>query len=242
MLESGVAMLQRHGIEIGVDGLTLEAICIEQDIARSSSHAAWAIDDRFSPQETFQRAVLQRWLRDSEATLFSAAATTAISEVLSEDANAMALAIQRGTEAAFIAAMERYEAGDGDFISTDMAMRFALASQREEERDSDVFQWVQESEARNRHDRIENLYKPMSELIGVVPKATLGDDAYRFYSIVVAALVEGFTLRRLLSPELDCLTSIGPSIHGDYDESVIAACIQALIPVFFEAKPESEEP
>ena len=240
MLKSGVAMLQRHGIEIGVDGLTLEAVCLDQDIARSSSHAAWAIDDQFSPQETFQRAVLQLWLRETEGTLFAQAASESIAEVLSDDPDNLPLAFQRGAESAFLEGVKRYEAGEGDFISTDMAMRFAVASQREEERDEDVFRWIQESEARNRHDRINDLYKPLGELLGVSPKPGLGEDAYQFYAMVVAALLEGFTLRRYLSPEFDCLRTIGPAEEGGYDESVIAACVKALIPVFFEPNSETK--
>lgn len=234
-------MLQRHGIEIGVDGLTLEAVCIEQDIARSSSHAAWAIDDRFSPQETFQRTVLQVWLRESEGTLFALAASEAISASLGEEPDKLPLAIQRGIEAAFLEGVKRYEAGQGDYISTDMAMRFAMASQLEEERDEDLFAWIQESEERNRQSRIEELYKPLAELVGVTPKPQLGEDAYAFYAMVVAALLEGFTLRRYLAPNYDCLTKVGPSEDGTYEQSVVAACIQAIVPVLFDPKDESEE-
>lgn len=233
-------MLQRHGIEIGVDGLTLEAVCIDQDIARSSSHAAWAIDDRYSPQETFQRSVLELWLQESEGTLFAEAASRSITEVLNEDPDRLSFAIQRGTEAAFLEGIKRYEAGEGDFISTDMAMRFALASQRDDERDEDVFGWIQESEERNRVARINDIYKPLGELIGMTPKSELGEDAYHFYAMVVAALLEGFTLRRFLAPEFDCLRAVGPSEDGTYEESVIAACVQALIPVFFEPRTKTE--
>ncbi len=236
MLESGLAMLQKYGIEIGVDELTLESACIEKDIARSSSHAAWAIDDRFTPQETFQRAVLERWLEETDGSIFSTAANDAIGEVLSEDPDNLSQAIHAACNAAFLEGLRRYHAGDGDFISTDMAMRFAMASQQQDERDPELFEWVRSSDERNRRQRVEDLYRPMSELLGVEPKPSLGEDAYEYFAVALATFMEGFTLRKLLSPEFDFVASVGPSPNGDFDESIIGACVEALIPVFFQPK------
>ncbi len=235
MIEAGLEMLQAHGVTLGLDQLTLEAACIKKDIARSSSHAAWAIDDRFSPQEKFQREVVKSWLFDREGTLFADAAANAVAALFESGYKPTAQDIIRaGATAALEAGMKSAELGDGDFLSTDLALRYAIASQPHAERDPEMLEWLSAGERANRQSRVEDTYKPFGKTIGYEPRAEFGDQAFEIYSILVASLVEGMSLRSVLLPEIDF---VGPIMGTEKDRvpvNVLGACLEALLPVFFQ--------
>lgn len=242
MVQAGMEMLQEHGVTLGLDQLTLEAACIEKDIARSSSHSAWAIDDKFSPQEKFQREVVRSWLFDREGTLFADAAATAVAELFADGARPEPRDIIRaGAQAALEEGMRPNEGGVGDFLSTDLALRHAIASQPVSERDAELLEWLSEGERSNRKARVEDTYKPFAKSIGYKPKASFGDDAYEIYSVLVASLVEGLSLRALLLPEHDFTGPIAGTENDRVPANVLGACLEALMPVFFERVDDNSE-
>ena len=234
MIDAGMAMLQARGVSLGLEHITLEAACREKDIPRSSSHSAWAIDDRFTPQEMFQREVVKRWLFDREGTLFADAAQQAVAEVLSQVENPKVGEVLRaGVQAAFeVGIGESREAGD--FLSTDMALRYAIASQPVDERDPEMLEWLSKGEQANRRNRVEDSYRPLASLVGREPRPEFGDDAYEIFSVVVAALVEGLSLRTLLMPHMNLSAPIPGTENDVVPANVLGACLEALAPVFFQ--------
>ncbi len=53
LVAEGLRQLELVGMDFGVEHLTLEAACALTNVPRSSSHAAWAIDDEYAPQALF---------------------------------------------------------------------------------------------------------------------------------------------------------------------------------------------
>lgn len=240
MVEAGLEMLQEHGVTLGLDQLTLEAACIEKDIARSSSHSAWAIDDRFSPQEKFQREVVRSWLFDREGTKFADAAATAVADLFANGERPnQSDVIRAGAQAALEEGMRTNERGVGDFLSTDVALRYAIASQPEDERDPEMLEWLSSGERANRKARVEDTYKPFAKTIGLEPREEFGENAYELYSVIIASLVEGLSLRSLLLPELD-VTGIIAGTEGDrVPANVLGVVLEALTPVLFQQVDET---
>ena len=48
LVAEGLRQLQVRGLQVGMDHVTLEVACANTDVPRSSSHAAWSIDDDFA--------------------------------------------------------------------------------------------------------------------------------------------------------------------------------------------------
>jgi hypothetical protein len=244
MVAEGLRLLQEHGVWIGVDHVTLDAACIATDVPRSSSHSAWAIDDDYTPQVTFQRAVLRSWLNERENSMFADAATEALGRLFAaENAPTKSAIVRTAIQAAF---EEGYNVGDkaervgGDYLSTDMAIRFAIASQPAAERDPELLASLRSGELANRSRRIEDSYRPLGEILQMRPKEVYGEKAYVFFGIVIASLVEGIGLRNAILPELELDKPLFDGRAGDVPTLLIGACVEALIPVFFEAI--SDEP
>lgn len=238
MVEVGLRQLQEQGVGIGVDHLTLEAACLEGDIPRSSSNAAWAIDDDYTPQVMYQRSVLKAWLLERESSMFADAAQEALVALFAdEDEPPSASAIVRTSIQAAFAVGYGDERGLGDYLSTDMALRYAIASQPVSMRDEEVASWLREGELSNRADRIEDSYKPLGTLLGMRPKPAIGDSAYELFGVVVASLVEGIGLRNQVLPELNLDVPIF-EVEGETPALLIGLCVEAMVPVFFEPIPE----
>ena len=241
MVEAGLRMLQEHGLTIGLDNVTIEAACIEADVPRSSSHSAWGIDDDFMPQENFRRAVLKAWLLDRRGSMFADAAQEALEQLYARaggDPSKSAI-VRAAIQAAFFESSntgDRAERGGGDFASTDMAIRFAIASQPLEDRDGDLVSWLEDGERSHRDDRVADSYKPFAELVGLTPKPELGEKAYVLMAIAVASLVEGIGLRQSILPELGLDQPISPAVDDGVPTLMIGACVEALLPVFFDSK------
>ncbi len=84
LVAEGLRQLEEVGMDFGVEHLTLEAACAVTNVPRSSSHAAWAIDDDYTPQALFQRAVLREWLTSREGETFAGAAEKALARAFEE--------------------------------------------------------------------------------------------------------------------------------------------------------------
>lgn len=237
MVAEGLRQLQEHGVGLGVEHLTLESAYLAVDVPRSSSHSAWAIDDAHSPQETYQRAVLKAWLLDRESSMFADAATEALGVLFADEANppTASTIVRTAIQAAFVAGYGiDSDDGDGDYLSTDLALRYAIASPPRDQRDAEILGWLQTGEKANRADRIEDSYKPLGVVLGVQPKAQFGEAAYQLFAVAVASLVEGIGLRQRILPELGLDKPVYPVADGEAPPMLIGLCVEALIPTFFE--------
>lgn len=238
LVAEGLRQLQRHGVQIGLDHITLEAACAATDVPRSSSHSAWAIDDDYTPQALFQRTVLNAWLTTREDAIFASAAQDALVDLHKEPDRdpAPSEVVRAAIQAAFLEGLNAGARADGAgaFLSTDLAIRFAIASQPEAERDEEILAWLREGEVGNRSDRIDDSYKPLAALLGLQPRAEYGERAYVLFGIAVASLVEGIGLRYEILPELALGQPVVPTPDGGVDALLIGVCVEALIPAFFE--------
>lgn len=240
MVAAGLRQLQSEGIGLGLDHLTLESARLDADIPRSSSHAAWSIDDEFTPQASFQRAVIQAWLLERQNTMFSDAASASVGTLFSDPENppSASLIVWTAINAAMRAGLgvEGGEQGrtGGDFLSTDLAIRYAIASQPADERDQQMLDWLRVGELGDRAKRIDDSYKPLGELLGLRARPEFGEAAYEMFGVVVASLVEGIGLRTRILPEHNLDKPLIGNDEGDSSATLVALCVEALIPVFFE--------
>lgn len=242
LVAEGLRQLQAHGVQIGLDHITLEAACAATDVPRSSSHSAWAIDDEYTPQALFQRTVLNAWLTTREDSMFAVAAQDALVDLYKEPDSdpAPAEVVRAAIQAAFFEGFNagaRADNGGGAYLSTDLAIRFAIASQPNSERDEEILAWLREGEVGNRSDRIDDSYKPLGALLGMQPRPEYGERAYVLFGIAIAALVEGIGLRHEILPELGLDQPLVPTPEGGVDALLIGVCVDALVPAFFEPIP-----
>jgi len=245
MVAAGLRQLQLEGIGLGLDRITLEAACLTADIPRSSSHSAWAIDDNYTPQVTYQRAVLRAWLLEREDSLFADAAQNALVELFADpnnppDASAIVrTSIQSAFEAGF-GLDDPDRAGEGDYLSTDLALRYAIASWPDEGRDEEIPTWLKQGETLNRQDRIEDSYKPLGTLLGIRPKEAFGELGYELFGIVVASLLEGIGLRNRILPDLHLGQTRYSTVAGESPATILELCVEAMVPIFFEPVPADD--
>lgn len=240
MLDAGVTQLEREGVQFGLDHLTLEASCVEADVPRSSSHAAWALNDDYTPQTLYQRSVLQRWITEREGLLFATAAEESLTAAFEEHGESLSRGeiIRIAIHAAINAAMEPDEDGIGSgFLSSDMALKHALASQPVGRRDSEVEEWVRTSEIAQRDSRIEDTYRPLAALLSMQPRSEYGDDAFQHLALAIAALTEGITMRHLVIPERDYASRSIRKDDSVAPATLLGVCVESLVETFFEPIP-----
>jgi len=237
LVAEGLRQLELVGMDFGVEHLTLEAACTVTNVPRSSSHAAWAIDDDYTPQALFQRTVLREWLTMREGGTFASAAHQALAQAYEEygeslDRNDI---IRIAIQAALEEGLSPNEHGDGSgLLSTDMAIKHTLASQPLASRDPEILQWVRDAELKNRAQRIDDSYRPLSELMGLEPRPEYGQAAYAHLALAIAALTEGITMRELVLPELDIARgSIRPTEATGIAATLLGVCVEALVEKFF---------
>lgn len=238
LVAEGLRQLQQEGVQIGLDHITLESACAATDVPRSSSHSAWAIDDDFTPQALFQRTVLHAWLVTREDSMFANAAQEALGELYETSSEpSRGDVVRTAIQAAFREGFNTGARADGEtgsYLSTDLAIRFAIASQPDHERDAEILGWLRDGEVSNREARITDSYKPLGELLGLRPRPEFGERAYLLFGIAIAALVEGIGLRAAILPELELDQPLPAAAPGDVPALLIGVCVEALVPAFFE--------
>lgn len=238
LVAEGLRQLEVSGMDFGLEHVTLESACAATNVPRSSSHAAWAINDDYAPQAFFKRSVLREWLRIREGATFAVAAEKALAAAFEEHGET--LTHHDVVRIAIQAALEGGLAGDEDgqgsgLISTDMAIKHTLASQPVAERDPDIVQWARDAEIENRSERIADSYRPIGELLGMQPRAEYGEAAYEHLALAIASLTEGVTMRELVLPELDVArSSIRPLGENGIPATLLGVCVEALVDKFFE--------
>jgi len=228
-------------MDFGVEHITLETACASTNVPRSSSHAAWAIDDDYAPQALFQRTVLRQWLQTREGSIFAEAAQEATAHALEQHGELTGHEIARvAIQAALEVGLSPNDQGDGTgLLSTDMAIKHTLASQPASSRDPEIVAWASEAETKNRAERIDDAYRPLGKLIGLRPRSEFGDAAYGHLALAVAALTEGITMRELVLPELGVARSqIREEPASPIPSTLLGVCVEALIDKFFEPQPD----
>ena len=238
LVAEGLRQLEQVGMDFGVEHLTLEAACAVTNVPRSSSHAAWAIDDDYTPQALFQRTVLKEWLTTREGTTFASAAEKALAQAFEEHGEKLTrndiirVAIQAALEEGL--SPDEHGVGNG-LLSTDMAIKHALASQPAELRDPEIVAWARDAERKNRAERIADSYRPLGQLLDIRPRAEYGDAAYEHLALAIAALTEGITMRELVLPDDEVATTeIRPSEGPGIPATLLGVCVEALVEKFFE--------
>ncbi len=235
MVEAGAEILHQSGITIGLDHVTLEAVCRTKNIPRSSSHSAWAIDDRFSPQEAFRREVMKAWLFEREKRVFGDQETSCVAETVEgTEPNTPLEAIRSAVDSSFERTLRSNAEGIGALFSTDLAIRYAIASQPLSDRNQEMLEWLNEGEQLYRDRMIEDVYRPLVDFLGYVPRPEFGKDAWSFFSVVVASLVEGVTLRAMLLPDLDFAEKIVDTEGPGAKTTALSALVEATLRIYFE--------
>ena len=237
LLAEGLRQLELVGMDFGVEHLTLEAACAVTNVPRSSSHAAWAIDDDYAPQALFQRTVLREWLAIREGTTFAGAAEKALAAAFEHHGESLDRhdVIRLAIQAALEEGLSPDEQGEGSgLLSTDMAIKHTLASQPLDSRDPEIVQWVRSAEQLNRAKRIEDSYRPIAELLEMEPRPEYGEQAYQYLAVAIASLTEGITMRELVLPELDVARApIRPPSAAGIPATLLGVCVEALVDKFF---------
>lgn len=237
LVAEGLRQLELVGMDFGVEHLTLESACAVTNVPRSSSHAAWAIDDDYTPQALFQRTVLREWMAIREESTFAGAAEKALAEAFElhgdqlDRHDVLRVAIQAALEEG----LSPDEQGDGNgLLSTDMAIKHTLASQPVGSRDPEIVQWARDAELKNRAQRIEDSYRPIGELLEMEPRPEYGEAAYEHLALAIAALTEGVTMRELVLPDLDIARApIRPAGPTGIPATLLGVCVEALVDKFF---------
>ena len=242
----GLRQLELAGMDFRVEHLTLESACASSNVPRSSSHAAWAIDDDYAPQALFQRCVLRAWLENREGSTFATAAEKALGQALEERGDsltrneAIRIPIQPALEEGLSASDH---SGGSGLLSTDMAIKHTLASQPAGSRDPEIVTWVRDAGVTNRAERVKDSYRPLADLLGMVPRPEFGEAAYGHLALAVAALTEGITMRELVLHELDVArASIRETGDSDVPATLLGVCVEALVDKFFEPVTVSDVP
>ncbi len=238
LVAEGLRQLELVGMDFGVEHLTLEAACVVTNVPRSSSHAAWAIDDDYTPQALFQRTVLREWLATREGTTFAGAAEKALAQAFEIHGDGLTRneVIRLSIQAALEEGLSAIDEGDGSgLISTDMAIKHTLASQPVSSRDPEIAKWARDAENKNRAERIKDAYRPLGELLGLVPRPEFGEAAFDYLAMAIASLTEGITMRELVLPELDIArASIRQTDSSQIPATLLGVCVEALVEKFFE--------
>jgi len=230
LIDVGVELLCTHGMSVGLDAVTLEQAVRTADVSRSSAYAAWSTDDDYSPQELFQRTVLRQAVLDRNAT---------IGELQEVVANVVATHADTMTPTELLREMIRVGGGTNirsvaNSTSWQLvnALRSILHSTSDGERDEDFASWMDEAEEDLRLDTIENVYKPMVELIGLTPRPEYGELAYQYGEISAAALSEGLATRYSLSAS-EYLDGLTHPKDPDREWSLYALMFEQMVRAYF---------
>jgi hypothetical protein len=228
----GVISLATNGMSIGLDSVTLEQAVRDADVSRSSAYAAWSTDDRYSPQELFQRAVLERAVEDRSATIERLQASAA--EVVMEHSGTMTPR-ELLSEMIRVGGSENVQAvADSSSWQLVIALRAILHSFPDANRDEDLAAWMNESEEQLRTETINDVYRPLVELIGLEPRPQYGDLAYQYGEIAASALTEGLAMRYSLRAS-EHLDGLRHPIDDDPDRlwSLYSLMFEQIVHTFF---------
>ena len=119
---------------------------------------------------------MRTWLDEREGLRFSLATEKALARVFEErgDSATSGDIIRACIQSVLLeaTAVDDRDAGSG-FLSTDMAIKHAVASQPPADRDPEVLEWVRRAERENRAARVADTFRPMAELLNMRPRPCL---------------------------------------------------------------------
>lgn len=223
--------LHRSGMSIGLDAVNLEDAVRDADVSRSSAYAVWS-NGGYSPQEEFQRAVLLRAIDERRVTL----------EALTQ--NVGSLYEQYGADLSpreLLREIIRQSAAQNVAATADsmgwklvIALRAILHSTPNEERDEELVAWMSESAEAMRAYTIQNVYKPLADIVGLVPRPQYGDRAWELGYEATSAITEGFSMRYWLDSEnyLDGLQHHAVE-DGEANWGMYALIFERVTEIFF---------
>lgn len=218
-------------MSIGMDSVNLEQAVRDAQVSRSSAYAIWA-NERLSPQEEFQRAVLTRAVADRKETLVS------LNEVVADAYDELAdtgSPQQVMREMIRVAAKHNIEAtADSMSWKLVIALRAVLHSAKEEERDQELVDWISHSTDELSAFTIETVLRPLANIVGIQPRPQYGDRAYALGEMCSAAVSEGLSMRYWLTPApfLDGLYH--PSeLDGEPNWTMYALVYEQIVRMFF---------
>lgn len=239
LLAAGLADLARQGMSVGLDAVNLEQAVRDAGVSRSSAYAAWSTDDVYAPQELFQRAVLRRAVEDRSATIARLqASATAVYMAGVETMTPRDLL----AEIIRVAGTENIQAvADSSSWQLVIAVRAILHSVPDDARDDDLVEWMKDSEEELRTSTIDDVYRPMVELLGIVPRPEYGELAYQYGEISASSMAEGLAMRYSLRAR-DFVEDI-PHPHREDPEklwSLYSLIFESIVHTFFQPADGSE--
>lgn len=198
LIDAGIAALAASGMSIGLNAVNLEEAVRDAEVSRSSAYAVWS-NGSYSPQEEYQRAVLLQAIDERRVTL----------EVLTRNVGALYEELgktmsprQMLREVIRLSAAQNVQAtADSLGWKLVIALRAIMHSAPEHERDDEFVQWMAESAAVLRSYTIENIYRPLAAIVGLVPRSQYGERAWELGYEATSAITEGFSMRYWLDSE-----------------------------------------
>ncbi|MFT7474101.1 MAG: hypothetical protein ACI81L_001021 [Verrucomicrobiales bacterium] len=232
LLASGFASLTTSGMSIGMDSVNLEHAVRDAAVSRSSAYLVWSTDDHYSPQEMFQHAVLRRAVEARNATV-ERLQESAYSVVEEHGASMGPLELLR--EIIRVSGSANVRAiSDSSSWQLVIALRAILHSAPDGRRDEDLADWMNESEEELRNATINNVYRPLVELIGLVPRPEYGELAYQYGEISSSALAEGLSARYSLRAREHLEGLVHPAIKDpEKSWSVYSLMLEKIVQTFF---------
>lgn len=190
LIAAGLEQLIADGFSLGLDHITLERALRHAGLPRSSAYNVWAAGEGSpSPQEQFQREVLHRLLFDHLSGREFNEITTAAAEAL-RDADPDA-----PTSAVLSELVRRAGKANIDATATSEFWRLRIAAQNASAHldgkpgYEDVRRWITEAEEGWRERLIDEIYRPLTQVLGLQPRPEFGDRAWELLAIAAGALI-----------------------------------------------------
>lgn len=233
LVRVGIDSIIANGMTIGLESVNLEQAVKDASVSRSSAYAAWSNDDDYAPQELFQRTVLRAAIVERKETIARTQATAfEVIDRLGPDTNLPELLSELARQTGGVNARAVAESRSWQLV---VALRSVLHSAAPEARDHELAEWMSESERLYREETIENIYRPLTEVLRIRPRPEFGDEAFHYGEIAAASLAEGLAPRYFMS-SAEYLEGISrPDGHGGSQEwSLFSIVFERLVLTFFE--------
>ena len=237
LIDAGVAALESHGVDIGLDHIKLADVITAAGVGRSTAYRSLA-DDDLAPQEVLHREmlaqILQRHHRQTNLGIVTEAALAELERqrenLDSGDpdrrAHAVRSLIRVGGAASYhevVVSVER-----SILISSYGALRSSATSD-----------WRHEALARGEEvlaSLFGDLYAALSEIVGYRLRPGM---KMEHFSTAIAAMLEGLAMRHGVSPHLTGIER-STGLGGEVEEwTLFGIGFEGLYLVFFEPIPET---
>lgn len=232
LVRAGIDAIIANGMTIGLDSVNLEQAVVDAGVSRSSAYAALSHDEKFTPQELFQRTVLQEAVIERKETIARTQSTVleVIEQTRGHHPRAMLAELSRVT-----GGMNARAVAESRSWQLVVALRSVLHSAAPDARDDELVEWVSESERLYREETIDNIYRPLTELLRIRPRPEYGEAAYHYGEIAAAALSEGLAPRYFMSSQQYLEDIPREGANGEVKPwSLFSIVFEQLVLTFFE--------